>query len=316
MLKPKSNGMIKGGNNILEYPCKELDRSVPYFLPLDRAHHNDTNAYLYDTIDLLHNQEVDYSNRNFPIKHLEELPDGAMTVEEAGKRKLKYKLQINDNRYWQYHRNNGITKLGLVNSDPDEGEEDVLYMMRTIEGQIQVADLINQAYVRELFNDTYIINGIQFMPFQPSLDVEVERILNVVGMAVFPSCLFLSLPVFIYNLVLEKETKLLETMKINGMKMSYYWLVNFSFYLLIYLCTVAVYWSFAAFALRMNFFIKTDWRLLGLIFLGWGLAQISQAFFFSVLIDNSQTANIVGYAMAIWTCTIALTLNISVWSNP
>lgn len=36
-------------------------------------------------------------------------------------------------------------------------------------------------------------------------------------MAVFPSCIAIALPVFLYNLVLEKEAKLLETMKINGL---------------------------------------------------------------------------------------------------
>jgi hypothetical protein len=71
------------------------------------------------------------------------LPDGTITVEEASKKKLKYKLQINDNRYWQYHRNNGITKIGMLNTKPEEGEDEILYMMRTIEGQIQVADMIN-----------------------------------------------------------------------------------------------------------------------------------------------------------------------------
>ena len=57
------------------------------------------------------------------------------------------------------------------------------------------------------------------MPFKSTLDTELERVINIVGLAVFPMCLCLSLPVFIYTLVLEKETKLVETMKINGMKM-------------------------------------------------------------------------------------------------
>ena len=57
------------------------------------------------------------------------------------------------------------------------------------------------------------------MPFKPSTDTELERIINLVGLAVYPCCLCLSLPVFIYTLVLEKETKLVETMKMNGMKM-------------------------------------------------------------------------------------------------
>lgn len=108
---------------------------------------------------------MDYSDRNYPINGLDKLPDGVITVEEASEVKLKYKLQTNDNRYWQYHRNNGITKLGMVNAEPEEGEDDVLYMIRTVEGQIQIADMINQAYIRENFPETYVISGVQFMPF-------------------------------------------------------------------------------------------------------------------------------------------------------
>ena len=117
---------------------------MPYFEPLDKAVYNTTTEYLTRTISLLHDQVVDYSDRNYPIKHLEQLPDGTFTVEEAGIKKLKYRFQINDNRYWQYHRNNGITKIGMVNSDPKEdNEEEILYMIRTVEGQIQVADMLN-----------------------------------------------------------------------------------------------------------------------------------------------------------------------------
>ena len=60
-------------------------------------------------------------------------------------------------------------------------------------------------------------------------------------------------------------------MKINGMKMSYYYLVNFVFNFIVYLITITVYWGVAAFVFKMNFFVKTDWRLLALVFFGWGL---------------------------------------------
>jgi hypothetical protein len=76
-------------------------------------------------------------------------------------------------------------------------------------------------------------------------------------------------------------------MKINGMKMKYYWLINFSFNLSMFFITVAVYWLTAVYVFKMNFFISTDWRLLALIYVGWGLCQVSLAFFFSVFINNS-----------------------------
>ena len=67
MLNPKTSGMIDGRRNILGYPCKEVNRSVPYFEELDHFRFNDTNEYLTKTISLLHDQVVDYSDRNYPI---------------------------------------------------------------------------------------------------------------------------------------------------------------------------------------------------------------------------------------------------------
>lgn len=49
---------------------------------------------------------------------------------------------------------------------------------------------------------------------------------------------------------------------------------------------------------------------------GWGLCQISMAFFFSVFLNSSQTASIVGYSLSIWATTIASTLNVTVYSYP
>src|SRR5690349_10829016 len=100
------------------------------------------------------------------------------------------------------------------------------------------------------------------MPFKPSTDTELERIINIVGLAVYPCCLCLSLPVFIYTLVLEKETKLVETMKMNGMKMYNYWLTNFFFNFLIYALTAGTYWFIGSFIFRLNFFLKTSQLLL------------------------------------------------------
>lgn len=38
MKRPVSSGMLKGGRNILENPCQDVNRSVPYFKEL---HHSD-----------------------------------------------------------------------------------------------------------------------------------------------------------------------------------------------------------------------------------------------------------------------------------
>jgi len=54
----------------------------------------------------------------------------------------------------------------------------------------------------------------------------------------------MGLPVFLYQIVLEKETKLIENMKINGMKMKNYWQVNYIFNLIFYLATALLFLTF------------------------------------------------------------------------
>ena len=151
------------------------------------------------------------------------------------------------------------------------------------------------------------------MPVTTQVDRELERIVSLIGLLIFPCCLSLSLPIFIYSLVLEKEKKLVETMKINGMKMYNYWLVNFIFDLLIYIATAGFYLLAGSKILGLSFFSNTDWQLLVIVCFGWGICQISMAFFFSVFINNTQTASIVGYSLSIWASTIACTLNVTVF---
>lgn len=55
------------------------------------------------------------------------------------------------------------------------------------------------------------------MPFKPQVRNEALKILNTLGIIIFPVGLSLSMPAFLYTIVLEKENRLLENMKINGL---------------------------------------------------------------------------------------------------
>lgn len=109
------------------------------------------------------------------------------------------------------------------------------------------------------------------MPFTPSIDIELERLINLIGLTVFPACLCLALPVYLYNLILEKETKLVEIMKINGMKMYNYWFINFVFFFLIYSITAGIYWFAGAVVFKLNFFSETSWQMMIILYFGWGI---------------------------------------------
>ena len=100
----------------------------------------------------------------------------------------------------------------------------------------------------------------------------------------------MGLPVFIYAIVLEKETRLLEIMKINGLKMSNYWSVNFAFNIVFYFLTCFIFLVFGMKVFKLQMFVETNLALMFFTLLGWGLAQISLAFLLSVFISKSQNA--------------------------
>jgi len=56
----------------------------------------------------------DLMDKNSEIPGLDETPDGMIEVSKSNPRNFDYRIQINDYSYFQYHRNNGITKLGLI----------------------------------------------------------------------------------------------------------------------------------------------------------------------------------------------------------
>ena len=78
---------------------------------------DDMNWYLSYVIRLFSKASLDFQDRQawFPEQDL--LPDGAFIIKESNKKRLRYNLQINDNKYWQYHRNNGITKIGMYDKE-------------------------------------------------------------------------------------------------------------------------------------------------------------------------------------------------------
>jgi hypothetical protein len=55
------------------------------------------------------------------------------------------------------------------------------------------------------------------MTFKPNIRRDAQMLVNGAGYVVFPVLFSLSLPVFLYNIVLEKENRLIQNMKINGL---------------------------------------------------------------------------------------------------
>jgi hypothetical protein len=87
--------------------------------------------------------------------------------------------------------------------------------------------------------------------------------------------------------VLEKELRLIENMKINGMKMSNYWLVNYIFNFSFYMLTALLFMLFGVKVFELQLFTDTNKTFFLVTLIGWGMAQISMAMFLSVFLSKS-----------------------------
>lgn len=82
------------------------------------------------------------------------------------------------------------------------------------------------------------------MPFKPDMMKLASKASDSLGVLVFPLMISLSMPFFLYTLVLEKEQKLVQNMKINGMRDINYMLTNYVFNLFQYCIVAAIYLAF------------------------------------------------------------------------
>jgi hypothetical protein len=84
------------------------------------------------------------------------------TIHEANSKLLKYDARVNDAHYWQYHRENGFTKVGVV--DKKRGIDTSI--LKVIDGQVEAASIINKAYIKHNFENVTVMTGINFYPFE------------------------------------------------------------------------------------------------------------------------------------------------------
>ena len=186
------------------------------------------------------------------------LPDGAILISRANEKEFNYRIQINDNRFPFYHRTNGVTKYSLYNPVSSKYNP----VLSVINGVLWAVDLFNKAYFKKFFEDVFIVSGIQIMPFNPDDSDNIQRIINVAGSTFYPMAVSLLMPLFMYTIVLEKESKLIEIMKINGMKMRNYWLSNFVFNFSVYFATMLVFNIVGGPILKLSLFTDTNFFLL------------------------------------------------------
>jgi len=259
------------------------------------------DQYLLKVLNCLKDKSIDVFDISMEIAYLYLLPDGAVEFKIANEKEFKYHLSVNDKHYHQYHRNNGITKLAVIVNNT------ALYLDLNIEGLISVADLLNRAYMRKVYPDLFVLTAIDYLPTNLTQEPRIERFVHYVGGEALSICMALIMPMFVYSIVYDKEKKTLITMKMNGMKMYYFWLANFVFDYLIYWSFVLFFFLIGGIMFGIRVFLETSTGLQLTVYAVWGFSQISMAFFFSCFFSRAREgSSIVLYTFSYLLCVLGL----------
>ena len=149
---------------------------------------------------------------------------------------------------------------------------------------------MSKAYLYKHNPKIVLLSGSQYMPFTTSEDTFIMKAMNILGATLYPIALSVIFPVFLYTLVLEKEERLREMMKMNGMKIKNYWLVNYLWNAALYLVSASIFLIFGTKILKVPFFVETNSFVLFSTVFGWGLCQVSLSFFFQNFLSRVTNA--------------------------
>lgn len=287
--KAKSSGMLSSQNGIFQKYCKFSELLVPYFKKANTQVGSDlpsvrerVNKEFFERLKSTRflPSGLRYHEFGFAIS-----PDGTLVIDEANLKNLKYRLQINENTT-TFTKTNGVTSWffprgigGLKN-----------YLKLNIHGYLWLMNLMNKAYIKKHIPQLNVFSSYQFFPIKMYSNGIIQQIINIAGSSFYPLAISLLMPLFMYSIIIEKESKLIEIMKINGMKMWNYWLSFLIFNYLVYLLTFTLYFLAGRFLFQFSIFIETNLSLQFLIFIGWGFCQIGLAFFFQVFLSNPRSS--------------------------
>lgn len=63
---------------------------------------------------LIKNALPDVGDKGAIVDGAENIPDGMIYIHDVNDHQFNYRIQVNDQPYFQYHKNNGVTKLGFL----------------------------------------------------------------------------------------------------------------------------------------------------------------------------------------------------------
>ena len=81
---------------------------VPFFL---KSNNTSVNSMLYSRLEIISNTDIDLLKDRGGLDYL---PDGAYDITRLSNQNLTFDLKVNDVRDLEMHRENGVSRIGLL----------------------------------------------------------------------------------------------------------------------------------------------------------------------------------------------------------
>ena len=274
--------------------------TVPYYLP--RSSFLEMQAEAFTDLTILNNASIP-DVKNEPAL-IELTPDAYVEFYEANvpNGRLSYSYAVNDNYIVNYHRRNNFTRFDDSGISKELKARAFNLELIPLQGRLQMQSMIHNAFWLEAtdtqMDESQPWNWQIVMTLPEAVEADILKALNLVGALLYPVALNLSLPMFLYLLVLEKESRVKSLMEFHGMSSAAYIASNFLFFLFIYIVLSSLFWIFGA-ALKLSVFTETGVSTMGTFWFLWGLSLISISFMFSTFVNGKSAASMLGYIVAL-----------------
>jgi ABC-type multidrug transport system ATPase subunit len=136
----------------------------------------------------------------------------------------------------------------------------------------------------------------------------LQNMFQLLNIIFYPFAIGLGLPIILTSLAMEKEEKIHDLLKINGMSMIKFYLSNFVFWFIFLTIIVTIFFVGGYFMLDDGFFYNNSPVDIVFFCLGWNVSQIIFAFFLLTMLSSAGAASAVGYII----CSIGTLFSVNV----
>ncbi|TPX30746.1 hypothetical protein SmJEL517_g05762 [Synchytrium microbalum] len=220
-------------------------------------------------------------------KLLQSMPYGAIYIDklDAVAKQYGYTLQFGTD-----------LRIAASSNFPEQGLRQLIMMT-----ELDNAILRNS---NSSFGSAQITQGLRAFP-----QIKSNRLAfafsGLIGRIIFPFGVSFLLPIYVITLVQEKENRILIMMRMAGLKQLTYYAAHFIHFFVLFLINAFIFFLAGNLA-KLDMFTKTSRALLIILFLEWGLLQISLAFLFASVFNRSRIALVITFLIVL--CGVVISL--------